>query len=102
MEPPSLERYFETIHRCFESLPISYSADLCAEHGRALCAEYSSLIVRVEKRRGDALYINDGAYGALFEAVHLGWRFPVRRPSAPASTNGGMPFTVFGDRAIDG
>ena len=62
----------------FESLPISYSAELWCEPGRALSAEYSSLIVRVEKRRGDELYINDGAYGALFDAAHVGWRFPVR------------------------
>lgn len=78
MEPPPLERYFQTIHRAFEDLPISYSAELWAEPGRALCAEYSSLVVRVEKRRGDELFINDGAYGALFDAAHLGWRFPVR------------------------
>src|SRR3546814_13129544 len=53
MEPPPLGAYFDTIHRSFESLPISYSAELWCEPGRALSAEYSSLIVRVEKRRGD-------------------------------------------------
>src|SRR3569623_2638349 len=78
MEPPPLEHYFETIHRAFESLPVSYSSELWCEPGRALCAEYSSLIVRVERRRDDELSINDGAYGALFAAAHLGWRFPVR------------------------
>jgi ornithine decarboxylase len=35
----------------FEDLPISYSAELWCEPGRALSAEYSSLIVKVEKRR---------------------------------------------------
>ncbi len=78
MEPPPLGAYFDTIHRAFESLPVSYSSELWCEPGRALCAEYSSLVVRVEKRRGDELYINDGAYGALFDAAHVGWRFPVR------------------------
>ena len=78
MEPPPLGAYFDVIHRAYESLPISYSAELWCEPGRALSAEYSSLIVRVEKRRGDELYINDGAYGALFDAAHVGWRFPVR------------------------
>ncbi|RPF72519.1 type III PLP-dependent enzyme [Aurantiacibacter spongiae] len=78
LEPPALEDYFALIHRHFEALPISYSAELWAEPGRALCAEYSSIIVRVEKRRGDELYINDGAYGALFDAAHVAWRFPVR------------------------
>ena len=33
--------------------------------------------MRVERRRGQELYINDGAYGALFDAAHIGWRFPV-------------------------
>lgn len=78
MTPPPLEDYFKIIDRTFESLPISYSAELWCEPGRALCAEYNSLVVRVERRRGDELYINDGAYGALFDAAHIGWRFPVR------------------------
>ncbi|GAA5056953.1 type III PLP-dependent enzyme [Erythrobacter westpacificensis] len=77
LDPPALEDYFQLIHQHFEALPISYSADLWAEPGRALCAEYSSIIVKVEKRRGDELYINDGAYGALFDAAHVAWRFPV-------------------------
>src|SRR3546814_7874117 len=46
MEPPPLDAYFDTIHRSFESLPISYPAELWCEPGRALSAEYSSLIVR--------------------------------------------------------
>jgi ornithine decarboxylase len=78
MEPPALETYFSVIHAGFEALPISYSAELWCEPGRALCAEYASVLVRVEKRRGDELYINDGAYGALFDAAHIGWRYPVR------------------------
>jgi ornithine decarboxylase len=78
MEPPPLENYFAVIHEGFEKLPISYSAELWCEPGRALCAEYSSIVVRVEKRRGSELYINDGAYGALFDAAHIGWRYPVQ------------------------
>ena len=78
MEPPPLEDYFASIHRAAESLPVSYSSELWCEPGRALSAEYNSLIVRVEKRRGKQLFINEGAYGALYDAAHLGWRFPVR------------------------
>ena len=101
MEPPELSRYFETIHRAFESLPISYSAELWAEPGRALCAEYSSLIVRVERRRGDELYINDGAYGALFDAAHIGWRFPVALLREPDSTTRDMAFSFYGPTCDD-
>ncbi len=78
MEPPPLEDYFGAIYRAAESLPVSYSSELWCEPGRALCAEYNSMIVRVERRRGNELYINDGAYGALYDAAHVGWRFPVR------------------------
>jgi ornithine decarboxylase len=101
MEPPPLEAYFDAIHRSFEDLPVSYSSELWCEPGRALCAEYSSLIVRVEKRRGDELYINDGAYGALFDAAHVGWRFPVALLRTPASETRDMPFSFYGPTCDD-
>ncbi len=101
MEPPALRDYFGVIHRGFESLPISYSAELWCEPGRALCAEYSSLIVRVERRRGNELYINDGAYGALFDAAHVGWRFPVSLLRASASTASYTPFSFYGPTCDD-
>ncbi len=78
MEPPPLEDYFGAIHRAAESLPVSYSSELWCEPGRALCAEYNSMVVKVERRRGKELYINEGSYGALFDAAHIGWRFPVQ------------------------
>ena len=78
MEPPPLEDYFAIIHRHFEALPIAYNAELWCEPGRALSAEYNSLIVKVAKRRGKELFINDGAYGALYDAAHVAWRFPVK------------------------
>ena len=78
LEPPPMEDYFAIIARHFEALPIAYNAELWCEPGRALSAEYSSMIVQVNKRRGEELYINDGAYGALYDAAHVAWRFPVR------------------------
>jgi ornithine decarboxylase len=101
MEPPPLEDYFRAIHRAFESLPISYSAELWCEPGRALCAEYSSLVVRVEKRRGNELFINDGAYGALFDAAHLGWRFPVQLLRPEANEADAQAFSFYGPTCDD-
>jgi ornithine decarboxylase len=101
MEPPPLEAYFDVIHNAFESLPISYSAELWCEPGRALCAEYASVLVRVEKRRGDELYINDGAYGALFDAAHVGWRFPVRLVREEQSDARDMAFSFYGPTCDD-
>jgi ornithine decarboxylase len=101
MEPPPLEAYFDVIHNAFESLPVSYSSELWCEPGRALCAEYASVLVRVEKRRGDQLYINDGAYGALFDAAHVGWRFPVKLMREPASDARDMGFSFYGPTCDD-
>ncbi|MEH3046804.1 type III PLP-dependent enzyme [Sphingomonas adhaesiva] len=101
MTPPPLELYFETIHRAFESLPISYSAELWAEPGRALSAEYSSVVVRVERRRGEELYINDGAYGALFDAAHIGWRYPVVLLREPESVVRDHGFSFWGPTCDD-
>ncbi|MEO8175584.1 MAG: type III PLP-dependent enzyme [Sphingomicrobium sp.] len=101
MEPPPLEAYFDVIHATFEALPISYSAELWCEPGRALCAEYGSLVVRVEKRRGSELYINDGAYGALFDAAHIGWRYPVKLLRDAPSTVRSMEFSFYGPTCDD-
>jgi len=52
---------------------------LWAEPGRALVAAGGSLVVQVQLRRGNALYVNDGVYGNLSDAGALGFRFPARR-----------------------
>jgi ornithine decarboxylase len=101
MAPAPLEAYFEVIHRGFESLPISYSAELWCEPGRALCAEYSSVLVRVEARKEDVLYINDGAYGALFDAAHIDWRFPVQLVRETASRARDIDFSFWGPTCDD-
>jgi ornithine decarboxylase len=101
MEPPPLDAYFAVIHETFEALPVSYSSELWCEPGRALCAEYASVLVRVEKRRGSELYINDGAYGALFDAAHIAWRYPVALVREPESEVRMMPFSFYGPTCDD-
>ncbi|MGL6042495.1 MAG: type III PLP-dependent enzyme, partial [Sandaracinobacteroides sp.] len=101
MEPASLETYFAVIERAYEALPISYSAELWCEPGRALSADYASVLVRVEKRRGDELYINDGAYGSLFDAAHVEWRYPVKLVRADASKAECIDFAFYGPTCDD-
>jgi ornithine decarboxylase len=101
MQPTAMDAYFEVIHRSFEALPISYSAELWCEPGRALCAEYASVLVRVEKRRGDVLYINDGAYGSLFDAAHVDWRFPVTLVREEISNTKPVGFSFYGPTCDD-
>ena len=62
----------------YSSSPRRFSTLTMSELYSAHSALPGSLIVKVEKRRGEELYINDGAYGALFDAAHVGWRFPVQ------------------------
>lgn len=99
MVPPDLGSYFQVIKTHYEALPISYSAELWCEPGRALCAEYASVLVRVERRRGDVLYINDGAYGSLFDAAHVDWRFPVKLLRGSSAKT--MPFSFYGPTCDD-
>ena len=59
-------------------MPVTEHCRLICEPGRALVAEAESLIVKVDLRKGDELYINDGGYGALYDSAQLGFVFPVR------------------------
>ena len=101
MEPAPIQAYFDTIHNAFEALPVSYSAELWCEPGRALCAEYASLVVRVERRKDDVLYINDGSYGSLFDAAHVGWRFPVELLKPGCDTSRMKAFSFYGPTCDD-
>jgi len=78
MEPPPLILYVEEIARRFEDMSITQDCELWCEPGRALSAEAASLVVCVEERKGNRLYINDGRYGALHDASAIDWAFPVR------------------------
>jgi ornithine decarboxylase len=77
LEPPPLGAFFAEIEAGFEALDLP-GAELWAEPGRVLVAAGGSVVVQVQKRRGDALYINDGVYGSLADAGALAFRYPVR------------------------
>ncbi len=88
MSPPPLTDYIDMIDAAFEEMPVLENADLWCEPGRALVAESTSILARVELVKGDALYINDGAYGNLFDAAHCKWPFPVRMHRAHGEASG--------------
>ena len=46
---------------------------LQCEPGRALVADGASALARIELRRGDGLYLNDGVFGNLGELKWIGW-----------------------------
>ncbi len=66
--PQSLDNYFEEIKKGLKNLRIANLPEIICEPGRALVAESGSTIVRVNLRKKQKLYINDGTYGTLFDA----------------------------------
>ena len=66
--PQSLDNYFNEIRKSLENLKIEKLPEIICEPGRALVAESGSTIVRINLRKKQKLYINDGTYGTLFDA----------------------------------
>jgi len=66
--PQSLDNYFEEIKKGLSNLKLEKIPEILCEPGRALVAESGSTIVRVNLRKKQKLYINDGTYGTLFDA----------------------------------
>ena len=61
-------RELTEIKKSLENLKLSSLPEIICEPGRALVAESGSTIVRVNLRKKQKLYINDGTYGTLFDA----------------------------------
>lgn len=97
VEPPPLGAFLAEIESGFEALGLP-GAQLWAEPGRALVAAGASVVVQVQQRRGDTLYVNDGVYGSLADAGALGFRYPVRLiPSDDRRASAGeRGFSLFG------
>ena len=66
--PHNLIEYFNEIKKNLENLKLEKKPKIICEPGRALVAESGSTIVRVNLRKKQKLYINDGTYGTLFDA----------------------------------
>jgi ornithine decarboxylase len=73
MTPPNLQSYFDEIFDSVNQLNLKNNCKIWCEPGRALVAEAGSLVVRVEGRKNNMLYINDGTYGGLFDAGYPGF-----------------------------
>ena len=66
--PQSMESYFNEIQDALKNLKLENLPEIICEPGRAIVAESGSTIVRVNLRKKQKLYINDGTYGTLFDA----------------------------------
>jgi len=98
LEAPPLEGFIRAIEAGVRALALPADCALFAEPGRALVAEGASLLVQVQMRRDDRLYINDGVYGSLMDLrLTEGLNPPVRlrRPDAHVASRL-RDFTIFG------
>ena len=76
--PQSLENYFEEIKKGLANLKLEKLPELLCEPGRAIVAESGSTIVKVNLRKKQKLYINEGTYGTLFDAGTPNLVYPSR------------------------
>jgi ornithine decarboxylase len=78
LNPPPLEDYIDAIKAGLRQIDLPSNHEVWCEPGRALVAAGASLVVRVELRKDNFLYINDGVYGSLSDLKYAGLRFPMR------------------------
>jgi ornithine decarboxylase len=97
MTPPSLGQYMKVIKKALKAHPVLANCQVVCEPGRALVAEGGSTVARVELRKGNRLYLNEGVYGSLYDAGSPGFVFPVKaiRPEGTLSAEM-AEFSFFG------
>lgn len=95
--PQPLSAYINEIKKTIQSLNLPETTQLICEPGRALVAESGSTVVKVELRKKQILYINDGTYGSLFDAGTPNFIFPTRMIQIEKSFSKRLtPFSFYG------
>ncbi len=95
-EAPPLEYYFDTISAGIKEHFGNTPPELIIEPGRALVTSSTSLLLRVKHQRGgQAVYLNDGAYGSLMEVKFMHFTPPVRVWRGPRIHDNDGEFSQF-------
>ncbi|HWJ86569.1 MAG TPA: hypothetical protein VNS12_00675 [Pelagibacterium sp.] len=95
---PPLDVYFDTIRTAVADTFGSTKPQLIAEPGRGLVTGSTSLLLRVKHQRGEqSVYLNDGVYGSLMEAMIVEFMPPLRVWRGDRILTGeSWGFTIFG------
>ncbi|HEU5046267.1 MAG TPA: type III PLP-dependent enzyme [Rickettsiales bacterium] len=97
LAPVSLQSYMDVISASLNEYGFAEDYGVFCEPGRAIVAENGSVVVKVEMRKGNMLYINDGVYGSLFDAGYPGFVYPARALRISSGFSGQMEaFGFFG------
>jgi ornithine decarboxylase len=94
---PPLEDFFAVIRERLSDMPVGPDCIVMCEPGRALVADAMSLVVQIQLRKGNALYINDGIFHSMSESAVAGVRLPTRLIRRGGGAASGMAeFIIFG------
>jgi len=95
--PPPLDTYVDTITRTLNEVNLRGDCVLMCEPGRALVSSGCTLLVQVQLRKENAVYINDGVYHSLSETMTAGIRLPMRViSSGQVRSDETGPFSMYG------
>ncbi len=75
---PPLEDYVTAIEAGIKELGLRRDCMLMCEPGRGLVAHGISVVVQVQLRKGNQLYVNDGIYGSFDEMAAAKIKLPAR------------------------
>ena len=92
---PTIVPFLELIDQTYREIQMPTDCELLCEPGRALCMHGESLVLQVQLRKNDMIYLNDGMYGAMIEEK-LGLRMPVRVVESRLFSDVIQSFKVFG------
>ena len=97
MSTPPLVRYFDVIGTALQKHGFD-GVSVLGEPGRAMVAEGGSTLARIELRKRNDLYLNDGVYGSLFDMAQFAWQYPLKahRKSGAIITGEQTPYRFFG------
>jgi ornithine decarboxylase len=97
---PPLASYFEVIAQADRDYTRPRGIRLACEPGRALVAEGGSLLVRVNLRKPESVYLNDGIFGGLTEVYwgkdDLSLPYRVISPQGIARSRPVQDFVAYG------
>jgi ornithine decarboxylase len=101
MDVPPLTVFFDVIKAEIAKINLPPTCAIWSEPGRALSGTGAALVVRVELRKDDVLYINDGSFGNMFEVASMNWKNTAQlirpaRKGRKASSKQASPFRFYG------
>ena len=76
--PPDLSVYFDAIQKAFDQSRLRRDCVLMCEPGRGMVASGATLLVQIQLRKDNKLYINDGIYQSLSETLLGKMKLPTR------------------------